>query len=81
MGRTIRLHARPLPPPSTVSKLDRKMRKRDNLLTGEGGEGAGVEPNHMTTRKLGPLWGRVSDPTDPDPDPIWIPISDPDPLT
>jgi hypothetical protein len=29
-------------------------RERDNLLTGEG-EGVGVEPNHTTTRKPGPL--------------------------
>ncbi len=37
------------PPPSTVSKLDRRhtgrMRKRDNLLTWKGG-GEGEEPNH-----------------------------------
>ncbi len=43
-----------LPPP--VSKVDRrhtgKPRKRNNLLTWEG---AGVEPNHMTARKPGPL--------------------------
>jgi hypothetical protein len=38
-GRMIKLHAHP-PPPSPVSKLDRRhterLRKRDNLLTGEG---------------------------------------------
>ncbi len=44
------------PPPPPFSKLDRRhtgrLRKRDSLLTGEG---AGVEPNHTTARKLGPL--------------------------
>jgi hypothetical protein len=57
-GRIIQLHARPLPL-SRQYKLDRRhigrLRKRDNLLTGEGGEGAGVEPNHTTARKIGPL--------------------------
>jgi hypothetical protein len=41
--------------PSPVSKLDRRLRgrlrKRDNLLTGEGEE----EPNHKTARKPGLL--------------------------
>ncbi len=41
--------------PSSVSKLDQRhtgrRRKRDNLLTGKGGE----KGNHTTARKLGPL--------------------------
>ncbi len=44
------------PPPSLVRKPDRRhivrLRKRDNLLTGEG-EGAGKEPNITTARKPG----------------------------
>ncbi len=48
---------RPPPPPSCpVSKLDRrhtgKLKKRDNLLTGEGGEGVGEEPNHRPQESL-----------------------------
>ena len=52
------------PPPSPyphfpVSELDRlhigRMRKRDNLLMGEGEEGMGEEPNHTTARESGPL--------------------------
>jgi hypothetical protein len=47
----------PPPPPSPVSKLDwrhtGRLRKRNNLLKGERGEGAGVEPNHTTARKIG----------------------------
>jgi hypothetical protein len=43
-------------PPSPGSKMDRphtrRLRKRDNLLTGEG---VGKEPNHTTARKPGPL--------------------------
>ncbi len=43
------------PTPSSLSKLDRRRTgrpsKRVNLLTGEGGEGVGEEPNHMTARK------------------------------
>jgi hypothetical protein len=59
-GRIIRLFARPLPPSSPVSKLDRRhtgrLRKGDNLLTGGGGGGRmGEEPNHTTERKPGPL--------------------------
>jgi hypothetical protein len=54
----IRLHARPsLPFPPSVSwtgDTPKKLRKRDNLLT--GGEGVGVEPNHTTARKLEPLY-------------------------
>jgi hypothetical protein len=54
-GRTIRLHARP---PSPASDLDRRhtgrLRKRGNLLIGER-KGAGVEPNHTTSRNLVPL--------------------------
>ncbi len=50
----------PLPTTSPVSKLDRRhtrrLRKRDNLLRGEGGGvGIGVEPNHTTARKPDPL--------------------------
>ncbi len=48
--------ARPLLPPSLVSKLDRRhtgrLRKRKNLLTGEGGGRLGEEPNHTTARSL-----------------------------
>jgi hypothetical protein len=44
--------------PSTVRKLDRRnagrARKRNNLQTGEEGEGEGEEPNHKTARKLDP---------------------------
>ncbi len=44
----------PPPPPSSVSKLDRRhtgrLRKRDKLLTGEGGKGVGEEPNHTTAK-------------------------------
>jgi hypothetical protein len=32
-----------------------KLRKRDNSLTGEGGKGVVVEPNHTTPRNLGTL--------------------------
>jgi hypothetical protein len=32
-----------------------RLSKRDNLLTGEGGEGRGKEPNHTTARKPDPL--------------------------
>jgi hypothetical protein len=43
-GRMIWLLSHPFPPPSPVSKLDRRhtgrLRKRDKLLTGEGGRGA-----------------------------------------
>jgi hypothetical protein len=46
-------------PPSHVSKLDRRytgrLRKRDNVLTGEGVKGVGEEPNHTTARKPRPL--------------------------
>jgi hypothetical protein len=50
----------PAPPsPSPGSKLDRRhtgrLRKRDNLQTGEG-EGMGEEPNHATAKKPGPLY-------------------------
>jgi hypothetical protein len=46
----------PTPSPlSPVSKLDLrriwKLRKRDNLLTGEG-EGAGEEPIHTAKRRM-----------------------------
>ncbi len=44
----------PPPPPSPVSKLDWRLRirlrKRDNLLTGVGGQGCGGGPN-LTTRE------------------------------
>jgi hypothetical protein len=53
----------PLPTPSPVSKLDRRntgrLRKRDNLLTGEGGKGMGEESNQMTARKPEPLYYSV----------------------
>jgi hypothetical protein len=46
----------PSPPTHPFSKLDwrhtGRLRKKDSLLTGEG---AGVEPNHTTARKPGPL--------------------------
>jgi hypothetical protein len=49
---------KPPPPPSHIRKLDRRhigrLRKRDELLTGEGEE-VGEEPNHTTARKPGPL--------------------------
>jgi hypothetical protein len=46
---------------SPVNKLDRRhtgrLRKRDSLLTGGGGnKGVGEEPNHPTMRKPGPLF-------------------------
>ncbi len=48
-----------LPPPTPVSNLDGRhtgrLRKRDNLMTGELGKGTMEEPNHMTARKPGPL--------------------------
>jgi hypothetical protein len=54
-GRMVWLLPRPLPP-SPVSKLDRqhtaRLRKRDNLLTGEG---MGEEPKHTSARKPGSL--------------------------
>ncbi len=43
------------PPLSIRSARHRKGRKRDNLLTGEGGGGRGSEPNHTAARKPGPL--------------------------
>jgi hypothetical protein len=50
--------ATPPPPPQFVSKLEwlhtGSLGKRDNLLTGEV-EVVGEEPNHMITRKPGPL--------------------------
>jgi hypothetical protein len=54
----IRLHARPLPSPSSVSKLSLflslPMCRWKILMMGEGwGEGAGVD--HTTARKLEPL--------------------------
>ncbi len=71
----IRLHAHPLNPPSPLRNLDRQhtgsLRNRNQLLTGEGGEGVGIESNHKTLRKqdfgsgLGPDSIR---PVDPDPD-------------
>ncbi len=51
--------SRPPPHPLPVSKLNRRhtgsLRKRDNLLPGEGKKGVGKEPNHTTARKPGPL--------------------------
>jgi hypothetical protein len=47
--------------PFSVSKLSRRhierLRKSDNLLTGDGAKGAGVESNHTTTRKL---WSSIN---------------------
>jgi hypothetical protein len=47
--------------PFSVSKLSRRhierLRKSDNLLKGDGGNGAGVVPNHTTTRKL---WSSIN---------------------
>jgi hypothetical protein len=49
----------PHPPPSPVSKLDRRhigRPKKRQLADREGGyEWMGEEPNHTTTRKPGPL--------------------------
>jgi hypothetical protein len=42
------------PPPSPLNKLDKRLRKKDNLLW-ERGEESGKEPNHMMARKPGPL--------------------------
>ncbi len=51
-----------LAPPPPVSRertrpaTQGRLRKSDNLLTGEGGrKGMGMEPKHMTPRKPGPL--------------------------
>jgi hypothetical protein len=45
--------------PSTARKLDwrhtGRLRKKENLLTSDGGKGVGVEPNHTTARKNGSL--------------------------
>jgi hypothetical protein len=50
------LLARPLP--LSYRELDRqhaeRLRKKDNLLKGEG-EGVGEEPNYRIARQLGPL--------------------------
>jgi hypothetical protein len=54
--RIIRLLAHSSPPPSPVSKLDRRhtgrLRKRDNLLTREEGMGVGEEPNIQPQESL-----------------------------
>jgi hypothetical protein len=63
-----------LPPPYLVNKPDwrhtERMRKRENLLTGEG-EGGGEEPNQTTARKPDPLHTKhhpiLSDITEPIP--------------
>jgi hypothetical protein len=53
----------PTPPPSLDSKHDRRhtgrLRKRDKMLTGEGGGVMGKEPNHTTVRKHGPQYSMV----------------------
>jgi hypothetical protein len=54
-----KIYRGPVPPPLPGSNIDwrhtGRLRKRDNLLTGEGAEGVGLEPNHTTARKLSPL--------------------------
>jgi hypothetical protein len=49
------------PTPSPASRLDGRhtgrLRKRDNLLRGEG---VGEEPNNTTARNLGPLYSILS---------------------
>jgi hypothetical protein len=51
----------PLPPPSPVSKLVRRhtgrLRKRYNLLMGEGLKGLGEEQNHTTDEKA---WSAIN---------------------
>jgi hypothetical protein len=51
-GRIIRLHARPLSRQQIASLSWSSGCRRSSFLAGEG---AGLEPNHMTARKLGPL--------------------------
>ncbi len=50
----------PPPPPSPVKKLplflSLPLCRRSSLLTGEGGEGVGKEPNHTKARKPGLLY-------------------------
>ncbi len=58
-GRMVRLHVHP-PTPYPVSKLPLILSppvcRRSSLLAGrEGEEGVGVEPNHTSTRRPGPL--------------------------
>ncbi len=49
----------PLPPPPSVSKLSLflslLMCPQSSMTDGRKGGGAGVEPNHTTARKPGPL--------------------------
>jgi hypothetical protein len=59
-GRINWLLTHPLPPlPPPVSKLDQRhlgrLRKRDNLLTGERGEGNGPGVEFTPARNLSPL--------------------------
>ncbi len=42
----------PCPPPPPTN---RKTKNEKQFADGTGGEGAGVEPNHATASKLGPL--------------------------
>ncbi len=51
-SRMIRLHARP-----HRQATHRKTEKERQLADGEG---AGLEPNHTTARKLGPLYEYIS---------------------
>ncbi len=54
LSRPYDLAPRPSPPPSPVCKIDRRqierLRKIDNLLTGEG---VWEEPNHTSAKKPG----------------------------
>ncbi len=56
--RSYDLAPQPPPPPSPVNKLSLFLSLpvccRSSLLTGEGGEGVGMEPNNFTGRKPGP---------------------------
>jgi hypothetical protein len=55
----VRFGSYPTTHPSPVSKVDQRhterLRKIDNLQTGDGG-GVGEEPDHPTARKIGPLY-------------------------
>jgi hypothetical protein len=43
------------PSQQVVSLLSLPVCRRSSLLTGDGGEGVGEEPNHTTARNSGPL--------------------------
>jgi hypothetical protein len=49
------LHLHPLSSQYILDRHTGRLRKRDNLLTGEEEVGGGVEPNHMTAKKPDPL--------------------------